>query len=85
MPFSLVCFRACPRIEGEADDARAARLDALNASVMNNVNATGEIFLSHTRLHDQFTLRLAIGNIRTTEANVHRAWELLNEEMARLS
>src|SRR5437868_7348515 len=76
VPFSLVCFRACPRIAGEADDARAARLDALNASVMNNVNATGEIFLSHTRLHDQFTLRLAIGNIRTTEANVRRAWEL---------
>jgi aromatic-L-amino-acid decarboxylase len=84
-PFSLVCFRACPRIEGEEDDARAARLDALNESVMNNVNARGEIFLSHTRLHNVFTLRLAIGNIRTTEAHIRRAWELLNDEMMRLS
>ncbi|MDT5121716.1 MAG: aromatic-L-amino-acid/L-tryptophan decarboxylase [Acidobacteriota bacterium] len=84
VPFSLVCFRACPRLEGEAEDARAARLDALNASVMNNVNAGGELFLSHTRLRDLFTLRLAIGNIRTTEAHIRRAWQLLNEELARL-
>ena len=83
-PFSLVCFRACPRVEGETEEARPARLDALNEAIMNNVNATGEIFLSHTRLHDLFTLRLAIGNIRTTEAHVSRAWELLNEELMRL-
>ncbi|MDQ3819324.1 MAG: aminotransferase class I/II-fold pyridoxal phosphate-dependent enzyme [Acidobacteriota bacterium] len=83
-PFSLVCFRACPTIEGEAEGARAARLDSLNEAIMNNVNATGEMFLSHTRLRDLFTLRLAIGNIRTTEAHVARAWELLNEELARL-
>jgi aromatic-L-amino-acid decarboxylase len=85
VPFSLVCFRACPRVEGETEDARASRLDALNERVMNNLNASGEIFFSHTRLSDVFTLRLAIGNIRTTEVHVRRAWELLNEEMARPS
>ena len=84
MPFSLVCFRACPSVEGESSEARTARLDKLNEAIMNNVNARGAIFLSHTRLHDVFTLRLAIGNIRTTEAHVRRAWELLNEELARL-
>lgn len=84
-PLSVVCFRASgPRVEGETDDARRARLDALNEALMNNVNSTGEIFLSHTRLNDLFTLRLAIGNIRTTEAHVRRAWELLNEELTRL-
>ncbi len=85
VPFSLVCFRACPRVEGEAAEARAPRLDALNETLMNNLNATGEIFFSHTRLNDLYTLRLAIGNIRTTEAHVRRAWELLNEEIRRLS
>jgi aromatic-L-amino-acid/L-tryptophan decarboxylase len=85
VPFSLVCFRACPRVEGEPDIARAARLDALNEQVMNNLNAAGEMFFSHTRLRDVYTLRLAIGNIRTTETHVRRAWELLNEEMRRLS
>jgi aromatic-L-amino-acid decarboxylase len=85
VPFSLVCLRACPRIEGETEEAGGARLDSLNEALMNNVNARGEMFLSHTRLHDRFTLRLAIGNIRTTEAHVRRAWELLNEELRRLS
>jgi aromatic-L-amino-acid/L-tryptophan decarboxylase len=82
VPFSLVCFRARPREEVEAD---LARLDALNEALMNNVNARGEMFLSHTRLRDVYTLRLAIGNIRTTEAHVGRAWELLNEELRHLS
>ncbi|HKR02631.1 MAG TPA: hypothetical protein VJT09_18275, partial [Pyrinomonadaceae bacterium] len=85
VPFSLVCFRACPNREGEDERERAARLDSLNEALMNNINAGGEIFFSHTRLRDVFTLRLAIGNIRTTEAHVRRAWELLNEELRRLS
>ncbi len=85
VPFSLVCFRACPPVASETEGPRAARLDALNEAIMHGVNATGEAFLSHTRLHNALTLRLAIGNIRTTEAHVRRAWELLNEQAARLS
>ncbi|MCA1594559.1 MAG: amino acid decarboxylase, partial [Acidobacteria bacterium] len=85
VPFSLVCFRACPRVEGEADEARNARLDALNEQLMNAVNATGEAFLSHTKLGGVLSLRLAIGNIRTTEEHIRRAWELLNEELSRLA
>ncbi len=84
VPFSLVCFRACPAIEDETADARATRLDALNEALMNNINQGGAAYLSHTRLDDRFTLRLAIGNIRTTEEHVSRVWELLNEEAARL-
>ncbi len=84
-PFSLVCFRACPAKPDEPHDARATRLDALNETLMNNINSTGAAYLSHTRLGDVFTLRLAIGNIRTTEAHISRVWELLNEEAARLS
>jgi aromatic-L-amino-acid decarboxylase len=85
VPFSVVCFRACPQVEGESDDERRARLDTLNEALMNNVNSTGEMFFSHTRLNDVFTLRLAIGNIRTSEAHVRRAWELLNEQLCLLS
>ncbi|MEO8289564.1 MAG: hypothetical protein ABI649_01045 [Gaiellaceae bacterium] len=42
------------------------------------MNASGEVFLTHTRLNGRFVLRLAIGNMRTTEADVRRAWELLS-------
>jgi aromatic-L-amino-acid decarboxylase len=85
VPFSVVCFRACPRIEGETDEASATRLASLNERLMNAVNATGEAYLSHTKLNGVFTLRLAVGNIRTEEAHVRRAWQLLNEKLSGIS
>lgn len=72
-PLGLVCFRACPK--GAAD------LDALNEAIMHGVNASGRALLSHTRLNDKLTLRLSIGNIRTTEQHVRDVWELLNEQL----
>jgi aromatic-L-amino-acid decarboxylase len=62
--FSLVCFRR----EGT---------DAENEALLQRVNASGEIFLSHTKLAGRYVLRLAIGNGRTTEADVSRAWAVL--------
>jgi aromatic-L-amino-acid decarboxylase len=85
VPFSVVCFRARTRVGGEAEERRAARLDALNERLMNDANATGEIFLSHTKLNGVFTLRLAVGNIRTTARHVERAWELLNEKLSEIT
>jgi aromatic-L-amino-acid decarboxylase len=72
VPLGLVCFRAS---EGAAD------LDSLNESIMHGVNASGRALLSHTRLNDKLTLRLSIGNIRTTEQHVRDVWELLNEQL----
>jgi aromatic-L-amino-acid decarboxylase len=77
-PFSTVCFRYRPSGTSEAD------LDALNEALLAAVNATGEVFLSHTRLRDRFTIRLAIGNLRTERRHVERAWEILRDEAARL-
>ena len=85
VPLSLVCFRACPQIEAVDEATRNARLDALNEAIMHGVNATGQALLSHTKLHDKITLRLSIGNIRTTEKHVRQVWELLNEEAKRLA
>jgi len=53
--------------------------DEENEALLERVNATGEIFLSHTRLQDRYWLRLAVGSARTTEADVRRAWEVLRE------
>jgi aromatic-L-amino-acid decarboxylase len=87
-PFSVVCFRARPASLAErADDQKAAvekYLEELNAAVMEAVNATGQAYLSHTKLNGRFTLRLAIGNLRTTWRHVERAWMLLQEHAARL-
>jgi aromatic-L-amino-acid decarboxylase len=51
--------------------------DEENEALLERVNATGEIFISHTRLHDRYWLRLAVGSARTTEDDVRRAWEVL--------
>src|SRR6185295_13434463 len=75
VPLGLVCFRACP--SGEAD------LDTLNESIMHGVNASGRALLSHTRLNDKLTLRLSLGNIRTTEKHVRDVWELLSQQLRR--
>jgi aromatic-L-amino-acid decarboxylase len=85
VPLALVCFRARPAInegmEGMDESARNARLDVLNEAIMHGVNATGKALLSHTKLNDKITLRLSVGNIRTTEKHVRQVWELLNEQL----
>lgn len=81
VPFSVVCFRARPR----GFSGTAAELDTMNAQLLDAVNATGEVFLSHTRLNGQFALRLAVGHLRTTEVHVARAWTLLRTHTAHLA
>ena len=51
--------------------------DEHNEAVVERVNRSGELFLSHTRLQGRYVLRLAIGNERTSEPDVLRAWETL--------
>jgi aromatic-L-amino-acid decarboxylase len=66
-PFSVVCFR----LEGS---------DERNRDLLERVNAEGEIFISHAVLHDRYVLRLAVGQLRTTEADVRIAWDVLRRE-----
>jgi aromatic-L-amino-acid decarboxylase len=79
-PFSVVCFRANPagRAMAETD------LNALSERLLEAVNQTGEVFLSHTVLRGRYTLRLAVGNLKTTERHVARAWEILRDSLHRL-
>jgi len=51
--------------------------------LLANVNRSGEMFFSHTKLDGRYVLRLAIGNARTTEDDVRLAWDVLNREAAR--
>jgi aromatic-L-amino-acid decarboxylase len=78
MPFSTVCFRWNP-----GSGTSEAELDERNAAIIDAVNRTGEIFLSHTRLAGRFVIRLAVGNLRTEPRHVERAWDLLREAAAR--
>ena len=79
IPFSVVCFRIVPDPD-EDDEA----VDRLNAELLDAVNRSGEVFLSHTTIKGRYTLRLAVGHIRTTEAHVTLAWNVLKRELGRL-
>jgi len=63
-PFSTVCFRL------KAGDAE-------NQALIDRVNASGKLFISHTRLKEKLTARLAIGNLRSSEEHVRAAWEII--------
>jgi aromatic-L-amino-acid decarboxylase len=80
-PLSVICFRARPSHIQDDEEA----LNAFNEALLHRINAGGEAYLSHTRLHDRYALRLAIGNVRTTEAHVSRAWELIQQQSAAIS
>jgi aromatic-L-amino-acid decarboxylase len=69
--FSLVCFRL------EGGDERSKEL-------LERVNAGGEMFLSHAALGGRYVLRLAVGQMSTTEQDVRRAWDVLRSAAADL-
>ena len=69
VPFALVCFRACP---AGVDD-----LNALNEKIMNDINASGEAYLSHTKLNGKFTLRMSVGSIRVEERHIMKVWQMV--------
>lgn len=67
VPFSTVCFRA--RVEEEPD--------RFNERLLARLNAAGPVFLSHTALKGRYTLRVAIGNLRTGREHIRQLWELI--------
>lgn len=83
--FALVCFRYKPvnRINATktlSGGEEELLLEKLNAELEERVNASGAMFIVHTKLHDVYTLRFTVGNLCTTEAHVRQAFERLSEQ-----
>src|SRR4029078_7569853 len=78
VPFSLVCFRYSPR------GTSAAEEDRLEDRILRAVDASGDMFISHTKLAGRFTRRLSLGNIRTGGGQLAPAWDRL-QAAAKLS
>jgi aromatic-L-amino-acid/L-tryptophan decarboxylase len=70
--FSLVCFRFHP---AGIDDETL--LDNINEQLMLAVNATGKMYLSHTRLNGRFTLRMVTSQTNIDREDIQTAWDLL--------
>lgn len=71
VPLGTIAYRFCP---GWGDPEAE---DAANLRIMERVNASGAAFLSHTQLGGRTVLRLAIGNLKTTDEHVAAAWAAL--------
>ncbi len=72
VPLNLVCFRH----KGG---------DALNQEIMDRLNRSGELFLTHTKLNGKLTLRLSVGQMNTKSTHVERAWKRIQAETAALA
>ncbi len=71
---NLVCFRYHPaHLQDEA------QLDTLNQTLLQNLNATGKIFLTHTRVNGKYTLRMVTGQTYLQEYHVQQAWQLIQQ------
>ena len=82
VPFSTVCFRFNPETKNEEE------LNLMNEKLLEKINASGKIFLSHTKLDGKFVIRLTIGSIRHERRHVENAWKLIrnmSKELASLS
>src|SRR5438874_2231308 len=76
---SVVCLRAHPKGLDEEE-----RLEALNKGLMHCLNAGGRFFLSHTRLNGMYTIRIAIGNLGSTEQLIQGLWTELQATLEAL-
>ena len=75
---SLVCFRY--RRQGASNET----LNELNRTLLERVNATGKIYLTHTILNDKYGLRMSVGQARTDERHVRQAWEIIRNHTLEL-
>lgn len=72
VPFATVCFRFKP--EGVTD---TETLNRLNMELMEALNGSGTLYLTHTKLNGRVTLRLVIGQTNMEKSHVERAWKLI--------
>lgn len=85
VPFSTLVFRFCPNKSVNGNESRAdLEINNLNEKLLEAVNETGQVFLSHTKLRGKFGIRLAIGNLKTTWEDVSSAWEIIEKKATEL-
>lgn len=78
--FSLVCFRLKPDGLTDKDD-----IDKLNSSLLQKLNESGKLYLTHTRLNGAFVLRIVTAQTYTTREHVEKAWDIILQTSTEIS
>ncbi len=79
VPFNLLCFRYHPSHISDEE-----LLNRLNKQLLEKVNKTGKLFITHTKLQDKYTIRMVIGNTNVKQQHVDTAWNLVKDKAASL-
>lgn len=79
VPLNLVCFRYHPKDIGDDD------LNALNSRLEKRLNASGKVYITHTKVQDKYTLRACIGQTNVERRHVEQLYNLLKKEAAKIS
>ncbi|MHA2251253.1 MAG: pyridoxal phosphate-dependent decarboxylase family protein [Candidatus Kariarchaeaceae archaeon] len=78
--FGLVCFRYHPPNIDDEDE-----LNQMNELLVGNLNCTGKLYFTHTKLNGKYTIRFSIGQTEVKKDHIENAWELIQQEKLKLS
>ncbi len=79
VPLNTICFRFHPDY---ISDER--KLNQLNEKLLNSIQESGKLFLTHTKLNDKYTIRIVLGNTHLKEEHVEKAWTLIKEKASQI-
>lgn len=77
--FNVICFRIVPEKLQNVDE-----INTYNEQFLKSLNATGKLYLTHTKINEKYVLRLVLGQTYLKEEHVHKAWELIRENIRSL-
>ena len=78
-PLATVCFRYCP------PQVSQGSWNELNEKLLQQLNNSGQIYITHTKLGENYTLRLVVGQTYQQKRHIEKAWELIQETASQLT
>ncbi len=77
---NLLCFRFVPNRQLNSE-----KLNELNQKILESLNASGKLFVTHTKLHGKYVLRMQIGQTEVNKTHVDSAWKLIQQTAKELN
>jgi len=84
----VVCFRfvgrhGLPDRSSSSSRRRTDSIDAINSDIVERINASGSAYLTQTKLRGRTVMRVGLGNVLTTEAHLHKCWEIIRDTVSK--